>query len=85
MQLYQRNIGFKLFSLRTMFLLLLFLSVYLLFTTHADYSILTIIGLLILSAISFTDIKVYDDHFEIRKYYMAGMVCGNGFVQQKSN
>jgi len=71
---YQRNIFFELLLMRASFIVLLFASVYLFFTPYADYSVLTIIGLITASVFSRTNICVFDDHVEIRRYYVSGMI-----------
>ena len=74
MKIYQRNILVKLFFLRAGFAVLLFLSIALLFTAFSDYAVLTIIALITLSFFSVSDLVIYDNGFEIRKYNVAGII-----------
>jgi hypothetical protein len=74
MVLYQRSVYFKLFLLRATFFLLSVLSFVLFFTSYSDYSILSLLGLVVVSCFSITNIKFFEDHFEIHKYYISGLI-----------
>ncbi len=74
MELYKRNIFSKLFFLRFSFLLFLFLFVLLFFSKYSDYSILVGILLCVLACFSVTNIIIFSKFFQIKKYYLSGII-----------
>ena len=74
MKIYQRNIFLKLICIRVIFITLLALTIFLFFTSISNYSILTIIALLTISCFPVFDIIIFDNGFEIKKYYISGII-----------
>jgi hypothetical protein len=73
MLLYKRSTLIKLFSLRITFVILLYIFVTLLFK-QSDYSILAGICLCTLACFSVTDIIIFDNSFQIKKYYISAII-----------
>lgn len=75
MELYRRNMFFKLFLFRISYITLLGFTLYLFYTPYSDYAVMTIIILIILSFFSITGIVVNEKSIGITKYYCSGTIA----------